>query len=68
MPHGKHLEYILPGTASKDGNGQVEFFVDHEGYIEITCTKYDWVCAYANLSKEQMAEVGRFLLEAVNES
>lgn len=43
---------------------KVNFSVDTRGYLELEDTEMDWVYAYAFLSKEQMAELGRFLLEA----
>lgn len=46
---------------------KVHLTIDKSGYLELEDKEMDWVCAYANLSKEQMAEVGRFLLEAALE-
>lgn len=59
----RHLNYTLPGTI--DGSSEnVSLWVDEGGYLELQDSKYDWLIAYAFLSKEQMAELGRFLLEA----
>lgn len=63
----KHLNYTLPGTV--EGSSEiVSLWIDEGGYLELQDSKYDWHIAYANLSKEQMAELGRFLLEVALES
>lgn len=60
-------KYLMVGTNSYPGGEgivSVQVYIDTEGTIEIQDAKYDWVSMCACLSKEQMAEVGRFLLEA----
>lgn len=43
---------------------RVNLSVDTGGYLELGDTEMDWIYSYAKLSKEQMAELGSFLLEA----
>lgn len=61
------VTFQVPGLAHSNGSSTIILWLDSSGYLELTDSKYDWVTSYANLSKEQMAEVGRFLLEAAND-
>lgn len=68
MQEKEFITFQVPGLAHSDGSSTLILWLDNSGYLELTDSKYDWVTSYANLSKEQMAEVGSFLLEAANES